>query len=135
MFEGSRAKFIKIFYNPQAWHDTFLILNFFVSFTLLLLIWGEVIWALVAFRGATFLTLHYSIYFGVDWLGSVYNFITFGAIATAVFAANFILANWIFNKRKILSYYLAASASLILIFMLVVVSLAAYINWSNPGMS
>lgn len=134
MFEESRAKLAKIFYNPQAWHNTFLIVNFFISFTLLLLILGEVIWALFAFRGATFLTLHYSIYFGVDWLGNVYNFITFAAIATVVFLANFILANWIFSKRKILSYFLAASVSLILVFMLVVVSLMAYINWSNPGM-
>lgn len=134
MFEESRAKIAKIFYNPQAWHNTFLIVNFFVSFTLLLLILGEVAWALFAFRGATFLTLHYSIYFGVDWLGGVYNFITFAAIAAVVCATNFILANWLFNKRKILSYFLAASASLILVFLLVAVTLMAYINWSNPGM-
>lgn len=133
MWEKYQGKAAKIFYNPQAWHDIFLIINFFVSFTLLLLIWGEVVWVLFAFRGATFLTLHYSIYFGVDWLGGIYNFLTFSAIAAVVFAVNFILANWIFNKRKILSYFLAASASLLLLFMLVAVSLTAYINWSNPG--
>lgn len=131
--EYSRAKLVKIFYNPQAWHDTFFVVNFFISFTLLLLIWGEVVWALVVFRGSAFLTLHYSIYFGVDWLGGVYNFLTFAAIATTVFAVNFTAANLIFNARKILSYFLSASASLILFFMLVAVSLAVYINWNNPG--
>lgn len=133
-FIHREGRLAKIFYNPQAWHDIFFITNFFISFTLLLVILGENIWALAAFWGEGFLTLHYSIYFGVDWLGGFFNFLIFGAIALFVFLANFILANALFSKNKILSYLLTAASSLILFFLLIAASLVVYINWSNPRM-
>lgn len=123
----------KLFYNPRAWHNLFFVANFYIAFTLLLLIWGEAIWALSVFRGASFLTLHYSIYFGADWLGGVYNFLVFPAIAMVVLIANLILANIIFDKKNILAFLLMASSSLALLFILVVQSLVLYINWGSGG--
>lgn len=122
----------KIFYNPQAWHNAVFVANFYISFTLLLLILGENIFALVFWRNAPLLTLHYSIYFGVDWVGSVYNFFIFSGVAAAIFVINFTAANLFFAKKRILSHFLIVSASLLLLFMLVIMSLLLYINWNNP---
>jgi len=129
-YEGRLAKLL---YNPRSWHNLFFVANFYTSFTLLLLICGEVIWMLVAFRSASFLTLHYSIYFGADWLGGVYNFLIFSAIATVIVVVNFILANILFDKKKILAHLLMASSSIALLFMLAAVSLVLYINLSAAG--
>lgn len=125
----------KIFYNPQAWHNAIFVVNFYASFTLLLLILGENIFALVFWRGASLLTLHYSIYFGVDWAGSVYNFFIFSAVALMIFIINFTAANLFFAKKRILSHFLVISASFLLLFMLVIMSLLLYINWNNPEIS
>jgi hypothetical protein len=127
----NREKLSKQIFNPQIWHNGFYIYNFFISFTLLLLVWGEAIFGLFAFRRAAAVTLHYSIYFGVDWLGGAFNFFVFSGIATFVFLANFFLANIFYGKKRLLSYYLSASASLILLVILIGLSLVLYINWGG----
>lgn len=129
-YEGRLAK---LFYNPRGWHNLFFVANFYISFTILLLVLGEAVWALFIFRGAAFLTLHYSIYFGADWLGSVYNFLLFPATALVIVATNFILANILFDKKNILSFLLMASASFALLFILIVQTLVLYINWGSGG--
>jgi len=133
-FEWQKSNFGKIFANKQTWHDGFFIYNFFTSFTLLLFVWGEVVWVMFALNNASFLTLHYSIYFGVDWLGDVYNFLVFSGIATFIFLVNFLMAIAFYAKRRLLSRFLSASASLILLFLLIATSLIIYINWNNPGL-
>lgn len=132
MLFSKENRLADFFYNPQAWHNAAFVANFYISFTLLLLILGENIFALALWRGASFLTLHYSIYFGVDWVGGVYNFFIFSAVAAAVFVINFTAANLLFVKKRILSHFLVVFASFLLLLMLVVVSLMLYINWSNP---
>ncbi|MFH1193793.1 MAG: hypothetical protein V1661_02260 [bacterium] len=127
----NREKLSKQIFNPQIWHNAFYIYNFFISFTLLLLAWGEAVFGLFAFRNAVSVTLHYSIYFGVDWLGGRYNFFVFSGIATFVFLANFLLANAFYGKKRLLSYYLSASASLVLLVILIGISLVLYINWGS----
>ncbi len=133
MWTQHYGRLAKLFYNPRAWHNLFFVVNFYISFTFLLLIWGEAIWAMVVFRGASFLTLHYSIYFGADWLGSVYNFFIFPAAAMVTIIANLILANILFDKKNILAFLLSASSSLALLFILVAQSLVLYINWGATG--
>jgi len=123
----------KIFFNPQVWHNNFLIYNFFSSFTLLLIIWGEIIWALFALKGSAFLSLHYSIYFGVDWLGGPAKFFVFSVFATIVLLSNYILSNIFYENKRILSYFLACAAPLAEIFILISVSLAIYINWTSAA--
>ncbi len=127
------GRLAKLFYNPRAWHNLFFVANFYISFTLFLLILGEAILALAVFRGVSFLTLHYSIYFGADWLGGVYNFLVFPAAAAVIIIANFILANIIFDKKNILAFLLSVSSSLALLFIFVVQSLVLYINWGRGG--
>lgn len=128
-FTRYEDKLSKILFNPQSWQNNFLVYNFFISFTLLLLIWGEVIWALFTIKNTVFLSLHYSIYLGVDWLGGPANFFIFTGIATLIFIINFILTNIFYEKKKILSYFLSASASFLELFMLIAVSLVVYINY------
>ncbi len=129
MWMRHEGRLKKLFYNPRGWHNLFFVANFYVSFTLLLLICGGAVWALAVFRGAAFLTLHYSIYFGADWLGGIYNFLIFPAVAAVILILNFILANILFDKKNILASLLMASSSLALLFLLVVQSLILYINW------
>ncbi|MFA5134051.1 MAG: hypothetical protein WC459_04580 [Patescibacteria group bacterium] len=132
-FERHKEGLVKLIWNKQAWHDSFYIYNFLVSFTLFLFIWGEAIWAMFVLRGVNFLTLHYSIYFGVDWVGGIYNFLVFSGIATGVFVLNFCLANIFYGKKRILSQFLVVSAPLILLLILIGTSIILYINWNGPG--
>ena len=129
-FTRYEGKLSKIFLNPRIWQNNFLVYNFFASFTLLLIIWGEVIWALFSIKNTAFLSLHYSIYFGVDWLGGPAHFFIFPGIATLIFIINFILSNIFYDKKKISSYFLSSSVTLLQLFMLVAVSLIIYINWT-----
>lgn len=122
---------MKFFYNPQVWQDGFFAYNFFVSFTLLLLVWGEIVLAFFMFRDAAFITLHYSIYFGVDWLGGVYNFLIFSGMATAVFVVNFLSAGVLHRDKKILSHFLCLGSSLVLLFIFIGATMVLYINWNS----
>ena len=131
LFANDQGKIKKLFFNPHIWHNNFLIYNFFASFTLLLIIWGEIIWALFALKGVDFFSLHYSIYFGVDWLGGPGSFFIFSIFATVVLAVNYILANIFYDSRRILSYFLTCSIPLIEIIILTAASLVIYINWAG----
>ena len=79
------------------------------------------------------MSLHYSIYFGVDWLGDLPNFFVFTLLATILFILNFILSNIFYNRKRILSYFLTGAVPVLELFMLVAVSLIVYINWTSPG--
>jgi len=131
LFAQNNGKIKKLFFNSQVWHNNFLIYNFFISFTLLLIIWGEIIWALFALKGVMFFSLHYSIYFGVDWLGGPGSFFIFPVFASIVLAINYTLSNIFYDSKRILSYFLTCSVPLIEIFILVAVSLVIYINWAG----
>ena len=121
----------RFFLNPQFWHNNFLVYNFFISFTLLLLTWGEIAWALFALRGGTFFSLHYSIYFGVDWLGEANDLFLFSTFATIVLILNYALSNFFYESKRILSYFLTCSTSLIEIIVTVSTGLVIYINWAS----
>lgn len=125
----NRIKIKKIFVNQRSWHDKFFITCFFTGFTAILLIWGEMIWARFAIGvPEDFLSLHYSIYFGVDWLGNYWDFAIFGIFATAVFLANLIFSNLFFENKKILSYFFMGATAIIEILMLLATTLVVYIN-------
>ncbi|MBU4421386.1 hypothetical protein L6259_00245 [Candidatus Parcubacteria bacterium] len=133
MLTKREGKINNLFFNPRSWHDKFLVCNFFISFTLVLAIWGAVIWALFSIKETVFLSLHYSIYLGVDWLGGPENFFVFTSIATVVFLLNFILSNIFYFKNKLLSYFLSASATIFLLALFASVIIVIYINWSAPS--
>lgn len=129
LFADSGGKIKRLFVNQQAWHNNFFIVNFFISFTFILLVWGEIIWARFAIGvPEDFLSLHYSIYFGVDWLGNYWDFSIFGIFSTAVFLVNLVLANIFFGKNKIIAYFYIGATTLAASLMLAAASLAVYIN-------
>lgn len=117
----------KMFHNSRAWHNKFFLINFFISFTVMLFILGEVVWAFFSLKGE-FLSLHYSIYFGVDWVGDRNNFFVFGFAAVFIFFLNYILANMLFEKKQLLSYFLMAVSSFVEILIFITLSLIIYIN-------
>lgn len=133
LFFNNQKKWSRLFFNPQAWQNNFLMYVFFVAFTFFLLIWGEVIWALFSIKDVTFLSLHYSIYLGVDWLGGPGHLFVFPGIATLIFVLNYILANIFYEKKKILSYFLIGFCAVLQLFLLIATSLIIYINWTAPG--
>jgi hypothetical protein len=129
LFAESGGKIKKLFVNQQAWHNKFFIVNFFISFTFVLLAWGEIIWTRFAIGvPEDFLSLHYSIYFGVDWLGNYWDFSIFGIFASVVFIVNLILTNLSFSKNKIIAYFYIGTTTITASFMLAATSLAVYIN-------
>jgi len=131
IFINKESRFLSFFYNIQAWHNKFFVYNFFISFTLLLIIWGEMIWAFFAIKTASFLSLHYSIYFGVDWIGTTWGLFFFSITATIFFLINYLLSGILYNKKRELSYFLIASLTLLELFMLASISLIIYINWGS----
>jgi hypothetical protein len=129
IFAAIEGKIKKIFINQRAWNDKFYAVNFFIVFTAALLVWAEIIWARFAIGvPEDFLSLHYSIYFGVDWLGNYWDFAVFGLFTTFAAAVNIILANIFFDKNKILSYFYIGAASCVGILMLIATGLTVYIN-------
>jgi len=101
----------------------------------LLIIWGAMIWAFFRINTETFLSLHYSIYFGVDWIGTEWGLFFFSIISIIIFLINYLLAGILYNKKRELSYFLIGSLPLLEAFMLVAIILVIYINWGSSTSS
>lgn len=53
--------------------------------------------------------LHYTVYFGIDWIGRWHLLFTPVFAGFLILVFNFILAYILFNRQKILSYFFAVS--------------------------
>ena len=67
-----------------------LYLPFMASLLLNGLVWFLIVWRLPA--SATWIPLHYSSYFGIDWIGPWINIIYYPAIGLGIIALNLALA-------------------------------------------
>jgi len=103
--------------------DGFFRLLFFFSLAVNLFIWGFLYLKFSPLRalGENF-PLHYNIYFGVDFIGRWYEIFIMPLIGTFFIAINFILADIIYLRDKITSYFLTGAGAFIQILLL----LAAY---------
>lgn len=50
--------------------------------------------------------LHYTVYFGIDWLGDWYNVFFYPAFSLVALLVNFYLAYYFYQTQKLLSYFL-----------------------------
>ncbi len=74
------------------------------------------------------LSLHYNIYFGIDQLGEAYRIYFYPIFSLLIFLINLSISFAIYNKQKIISFYLLCLAVLSNIFLLLGSGLIIIIN-------
>lgn len=76
----------------------------------------------------TYIPLHYNIYTGIDSYGRWERLFYMPLFGEFVFAINFFLAFLLFNRKEILSYFLAFAAMAVQIILLVAIIFVILIN-------
>lgn len=112
---------IKIFTN-LVFKDKFFRIVFPLSILLNLIIWAFLylnFWPLRETRGI--LPLHYNIYFGIDFVGEWYKIFIVPATGIFFIIINFLVADIVYLRDKVVSYFLAGAA----IFIQMILGLAA----------
>ena len=118
-------------YNPilfdSYFRDMFIRVNFFFSLLLNILIWLGIVWQMNNFSES--MPLHYNIYFGIDLLGDWYQIFILPGLGLLFFLINFIAGFVSYHKEKIISYFLAGTASFCQLILLVATALIIFINY------
>lgn len=98
--------------------------NFFIlSVVLNLAIWLVLYWKFSPLQAmGDFLPLHYNIYFGIDFIGVWYMAFAMPLVGFFFVVINFILADAIYLRDKVTSYFLVGSGA----FIQILLFLAAY---------
>lgn len=97
--------------------DKFIVINLLGSLVINFSLWIYLVWQTKSF--GDLVTLHYNIYFGIDWLGPWYQIFLLPSLGLAFFLINFMIGAMVYQREKILSYFLAGTSSLVqLIFSL-----------------
>ena len=90
--------------------------NLFFSFTLNLILWLWLLWQIKGLPGN--IPLHYNIYFGIDALGEKQELLYLPLIGLVFGLADFLFGALGFEREKILGYFLAGTASLVQLILL-----------------
>jgi len=112
-------------YNYKKNKDN--IIAWSIGLFLNILIWGLVSWRILP--NSDQVILHYSIYFGTDWLGSAWKILYFPAIGLLVLITNLVVGYYFWSKNKLISLtlnYLSVFFNLLILFasvLLVLVNL------------
>ena len=96
--------------------DRLVKINLLASLVLNIIIWTMLAWQTKFFP--ELITLHYNIYFGIDLLGYWYQIFLLPALGLIVFLLNSFFAILLFNKEKIISYFLVGATTLIQVLLL-----------------
>lgn len=113
-------KKIKIILEDEYFKDNFIRIAFLLSFLLNLALWFYISSQLRESHYS--ITLHYTIYFGIDLLGEAWQSLTIALVGFVIFVVNIILGFYIYKYKKIGSYFLAVTSILVQVFLF----LAAY---------
>ena len=97
------------------YRDPLIRINFLFSFLANLSLWLILIWQARNFD--ELISLHYNIYFGIDLLGYWYQIFLLPILGLGFFIINFMIASIIYNREKILSYFLAGTSSFVQIIL------------------
>lgn len=102
------------------------------------LIINIIIWYLIYFQlqplvynlpeEQAFIPLHYNIYLGVDMFGHWQKIFIMPVLGLLILVFNAIIALSLFNRKKIISYFLSISSMVIQLFLLVATVLVILIN-------
>lgn len=106
--------------------DKFVVINFLASLILNIFLWSLFYFFVFYAAKQDSITLHYTIYFGINWIGPRFYIFIYPLFGTLVFIINTIIAFKIYFKERILSYFLFA-ASTFLAILLVILGILMYI--------
>ena len=99
------------------------------SLVLLVLVWALPLWKILPIIGnEPFLSLHYNVYFGVDYIGPWYHIFMLPVIGLVLFIINFIFEVVYFEREKILSYFFATSTVFVELILFVAMTLIVLLN-------
>ncbi len=79
-------------------------------------------------RNLQFLSLHYTVYSGVDWVGNWLYLFLYPLLGTAIIGYNFWLGSRVYSRDRLLSYFLAATALIAQIILTVFIIFLLSIN-------
>jgi len=108
------------------YRDKILRINAIFCFLLNLILWIGLFWQSRLFTES--MPLHYNIYFGVDLYGPWYRIFLIPAVGLAVILINFTIGSFLYAKEKMLSYFLAGTASFIQLIVFLATFAIIYVN-------
>ena len=109
-----------------AKRDRIILLNLVFSAFINIVTWIALFFA---FSGSIeYIVLRYNIYFGISYLGPWYNILFLPILGILVFLINFSFSFYFYIKEKILSYFLAVTASVFNVLMLLAAAILIYVN-------
>lgn len=76
-----------------------------------------------------FASLHYTIYFGIDWIGPRYYLLWLPAISAALLVVNTALSLPLYAIEKMLAYFLVSGAVLVQVVAVISLSFILFINF------
>jgi len=122
IFFTAIKNFLKLF-TALIFKDGFFRFLFIFSLIANLFIWFFIYWKFYPLHTtAEVFPLHYNIYFGVDFIGKWYEIFIMPLVGFFFIIINFILADIIYLRDKITSYFLTGAGA----FIQVLLFLAAY---------
>lgn len=110
----------------KALNDKFFSILFFSSLTLNILLWVFVLWQIKPQTEPVY--LHYSIYFGIDLIGAYWRLYAIPLSGLIIFLLNGLFSVIIYDKEKIISYFLLVTNALVQIVLWVAAVLIISIN-------
>ncbi len=117
----SQAPPIKIFTN-LIFKDKFFRIVFSLSILLNLILWIVLYLIFWPFRETKdILPLHYNIYFGIDFVGDWYKIFVVPAAGIFFVIINFLVADIVYLRDKVVSYFLVGAG----LFIQIILGLAA----------
>jgi len=116
------ARVFKIF-TGLLFKDRFFQIVFSLSLLMNLALWIFLYFKFYPLKDAgELLPLHYNIYFGIDFVGKWYKIFVMPLLGVFFIVVNFILADIIYLRDKIVSYFLLGAGA----FIQILFGLAAY---------
>ena len=106
--------------------DKFMLISFLISLFLNLALWAFLFWRIRPQEEPIY--LHYNIYFGIDLIGPWYQIYLIPLSGLIFLLINLVISLIIYNKEKVISYFLMVTAIICQIFLALAAFSIIYIN-------
>lgn len=106
---------IKIIFRSDYFKDNVIRIALVVSILFNIALWVYIKTQVKA--GPFSIALHYTIYFGIDFLGQAREALTIALVGLIILVVNVILGFKIYNYNKLASYFLGITSILVQIFL------------------
>jgi len=112
--------------TSPAKRDKIILANLLLSLAVNIFLWLALI--LVLGTRGQYIILGYNMYFGISAFGPWYNILLIPILSLLVIALNFSLSFYLYLKEIILSYFLASTALILNLLLLVSALVIIYVN-------